>query len=98
MALYTATLTYTDDAEKIAQVRPTHREYLKTLLDSGKLHESGPFTDDSGALIIYEDHGKEPSHRISRFVMARNDLAVWYVGRDFQTERITAVDQLEGKK
>jgi FkbM family methyltransferase len=47
-----------------------------------------------GALIIYEDHGKEPSHRISRFVMARNDLAVWYVGRDFQTERITAVDQL----
>ncbi len=53
MALYTATLTYTDDAEKIAQVRPTHREYLKTLLDSGKLHESGPFTDDSGALIIY---------------------------------------------
>lgn len=53
MALYTATLTYTDDAEKIAQVRPTHREYLKTLLDNGKLHESGPFTDDSGALIIY---------------------------------------------
>jgi uncharacterized protein YciI len=53
MALYTATLSYTDDADKIAQVRPTHREYLKTLVDGGKLHESGPFTDDSGALIIY---------------------------------------------
>jgi uncharacterized protein len=53
MALFTATLTYTDDTEKIAQVRPTHREYLKTLLESGRLHESGPFTDDSGALIIY---------------------------------------------
>ncbi len=53
MALFTATLTYTDDAEKIAQVRPTHREYLQSLLDAGKLHESGPFTDDSGALIIY---------------------------------------------
>ena len=53
MALFTATLTYADDAEKIAQVRPTHRKYLQTLVDSGKLHESGPFIDDSGALIIY---------------------------------------------
>ena len=53
MALFTATLTYTDDNEKIQQVRPTHRKYLQTLVDSGKLHESGPFTDDSGALIIY---------------------------------------------
>lgn len=53
MALYTATLTYTDDKDRIQEVRPIHREYLKTLLDSGKLHESGPFTDDSGALIIY---------------------------------------------
>lgn len=53
MALYTATLTYTDDKDKIAQVRPTHREYLRSLVDSGRLHESGPFTDDSGALIIY---------------------------------------------
>lgn len=53
MALYTAFLTYTDDKDRIAEVRPTHREYLKSLLDSGRLHESGPFTDDSGALIIY---------------------------------------------
>lgn len=53
MALYTAILTYTDDKEKIAQIRPTHREYLRTLVDDGRLHESGPFTDDSGALIIY---------------------------------------------
>lgn len=53
MALFTAFLTYTDDKDRIAEVRPTHREYLKSLLDSGRLHESGPFTDDSGALIIY---------------------------------------------
>ncbi len=53
MALYTATLTYTDDKDKIQEVRPTHRKYLQSLVDSGKLHESGPFTDDSGALIIY---------------------------------------------
>ena len=53
MALYTATLTYTEDKDKIQEVRPTHRQYLQSLVDAGKLHESGPFTDDSGALIIY---------------------------------------------
>lgn len=53
MALFAATLVYVDDAERIAQVRPTHRDYLQSLLDDGKIHESGPFTDDSGALIVY---------------------------------------------
>lgn len=53
MILYAAILTYVDDADRIAEVRPTHREYLRSLLERGKLHESGPFTDDSGALILY---------------------------------------------
>jgi hypothetical protein len=64
MALYTATLKYTDDAEKIGQVRPTHRAYLKTLVDSGKLHESGPFTDDSGALIIYNAESESEAQEL----------------------------------
>ena len=54
MALFAVTLEFTDDSEKRTAVRPTHREYLKTLLDSGKLVESGPFVDDSGALMIYD--------------------------------------------
>lgn len=53
MALFAANLTYTDDADRIAEVRPTHRQYLQSLLDAGKLHESGPYTDDTGALIVY---------------------------------------------
>lgn len=53
MGLFAATLTYVDDAEQIAQVRPTHREYLQALLNEGRIHESGPFADDSGALIVY---------------------------------------------
>lgn len=40
--------------ERIAEVRPAHREYLASLKDAGKLVTSGPFVDDSGALIIYE--------------------------------------------
>lgn len=54
MPLFTAILTYGDDVERRQQVRPTHREYLRELLEQGKLVRSGPFTDDSGALIIYE--------------------------------------------
>jgi uncharacterized protein YciI len=54
MALFAVTIKFTDDAERRQQVRPTHREYLKKLLDAGKLFESGPFVDDSGALIVYD--------------------------------------------
>ncbi len=54
MPLFAVTLTFTDDEERRLRVRPTHREYLKKLLDDGKLHESGPFVDDTGALLIYD--------------------------------------------
>jgi len=54
MALFAVMLKFTDDLERRLQIRPSHREYLKTLLDSGALHESGPFVDDSGALVIYD--------------------------------------------
>ena len=54
MALFAVTLTFTDDTERRLEVRPTHREYLAQLLERGKLHESGPFVDDSGALIVYD--------------------------------------------
>ena len=54
MALFAVTLVFTDDLERRLQVRPSHREYLQTLLENGKLYESGPFVDDSGALLIYD--------------------------------------------
>jgi uncharacterized protein len=39
---------------QIAEIRPGHREYLGKLKEAGKIVASGPFEDDSGALIIYE--------------------------------------------
>lgn len=54
MPLFTAILEYGDDVERRQEVRPTHREYLRSLLEQGKLVRSGPFADDSGSLIIYE--------------------------------------------
>ena len=53
MAKFAVILTFGDEATRLA-VRPRHREYLQRLLAAGKLHESGPWADDSGALIVYE--------------------------------------------
>ena len=49
-----ATVFQYGNQDKIAEVRPRHREYLTSLKEQGKLFASGPFEDDSGALIIYE--------------------------------------------
>jgi uncharacterized protein len=53
MPLFAAILEYSDDVERRLAVRPSHREYLQGLLESGKLHEAGPFTDDTGSIIVY---------------------------------------------
>ena len=53
MAKFAAILEFGEEAARLA-VRPQHRVYLAGLLAAGKLHASGPWSDDSGALIIYE--------------------------------------------
>jgi uncharacterized protein YciI len=51
---FAAIIQYTQYKAMIAEIRPAHRQYLTSLLDSGQLAASGPFTDDSGALINYK--------------------------------------------
>ena len=51
---FAAIIEYSQDKAKIAQIHPSHRQYLASLRERGQLAASGPFTDDSGALIIYE--------------------------------------------
>jgi uncharacterized protein YciI len=51
---FATTISYANKPDIIAEVRPRHREYLTSLKEAGKLWASGPFEDDSGALIIYE--------------------------------------------
>jgi uncharacterized protein YciI len=51
---YAAIIEYTQDREKIQAHRPVHRQYLASLRERGQLAASGPFTDESGALIVYE--------------------------------------------
>ena len=54
MARFAVMLTYGPDTERRLAIRPTRREYLKELVKRGKLHEAGPWTDDCGALLVYE--------------------------------------------
>lgn len=59
-----ATVFRYENKEKIADVRPQHREYLGKLRQDGKIWASGPFTDDSGALIIYEAESEEETKQL----------------------------------
>jgi hypothetical protein len=57
-------IEYAQDKSKIAEIRPTHRQYLASLKAKGQLAASGPFTDDSGALIIYEATSHDEAERL----------------------------------
>jgi hypothetical protein len=61
---FAAIIEYTTDKEKVQSIRPTHRQYLSSLLEQGKLVVSGPFLDDYGALIVYEAASAEEAETI----------------------------------
>ncbi len=54
MARFVVELVFGENEDERIAVRPAHREYLATLVDQGKLLVSGPYTDQSGAVIVYE--------------------------------------------
>jgi uncharacterized protein len=63
---FAAIIEYAQDRDKVQQLRPVHRQYLAGLKERGQLAASGPFTDDSGALIIYEAGSAEEAERLLR--------------------------------
>ena len=54
MGLFVALLEFTEEEALRQRTRAGHREYLRTLLEAGKLVMTGPWLDDTGALLIYE--------------------------------------------
>ena len=64
--LFAALIDYTSDSSKIAAARPVHREYLKGLLDTGRLAVSGPFADDKGGLLVYAAPTVEEAEELLR--------------------------------
>jgi uncharacterized protein YciI len=76
---FAAVIEYSRDKAKIAEVRPVHRQYLTGLHESGRLVAAGPFTDDSGALIVYEAASREEAEAlIANDPFARNGIFVGY--------------------
>lgn len=61
---FAAIIEYIQDKAKIAEIRPIHRQYLASLKEKGQLAASGPFTDDWGALIVYEAATKEEAEAL----------------------------------
>ncbi|WP_409484411.1 YciI family protein [Arsenicicoccus dermatophilus] len=55
MAFYAVRYTYADDP-RLDEVRPTHREFLGSLVERGLLKASGPYvgTTPASALLIFE--------------------------------------------
>jgi uncharacterized protein len=53
MAYFAVELVFVADTERRLAVRPLHRDYLGTLEEKGKLVLSGPWTSDTGALLVY---------------------------------------------
>lgn len=61
---FAAIIEYTEDKLKIQETRSIHRQYLTWLRERGQLAASGPFTDDSGALIVYEAASREDAEKL----------------------------------
>ncbi|MBY0525118.1 MAG: YciI family protein [Gemmataceae bacterium] len=59
-----AIIEYIADKAKIGEIRPAHRQYLTGLKEKGQLVVCGPFTDDSGGLIVYEVASREEAEQI----------------------------------
>lgn len=63
---FAAIIEYLADRETVDRIRPTHRQYLAELLSRGQLAATGPFTDGSGALIVYEANTIEDAEALLR--------------------------------
>jgi uncharacterized protein YciI len=63
---FAAIIEYLPDRSRVQAVRPEHRTYLNGLRQQGQLVVAGPFTDDTGALIVYEAAGAEQAEQLLR--------------------------------
>jgi uncharacterized protein YciI len=52
MAIFAVTYSYSASEAELAEIRPTHREFFKALLEQHTLLASGPMVDRPGALLI----------------------------------------------
>ncbi|MBM0233945.1 hypothetical protein JNW91_20070 [Micromonospora sp. STR1_7] len=51
--MFIVELSFGDEPDRLA-ARPAHRERLQALHQEGRLVMAGPFSDDSGALLVFD--------------------------------------------
>jgi uncharacterized protein YciI len=56
--MFAVQLSFSDDSARLA-LRPAHRERLAGLAADGQLLAAGPWSDDSGALLVFAVGGRE---------------------------------------
>jgi uncharacterized protein YciI len=56
--MYAVQLRFSDDPARF-EGRPGHRERLKALAADGRLLAAGPWSDDSGALLVFLVKGRD---------------------------------------
>lgn len=59
MAIFAAQYFYEGDPGKMAEIRPTHVDFLASLHEEGLLRVSGPTDGGSSALLIFDAESKE---------------------------------------
>jgi uncharacterized protein YciI len=57
MALYLVEIRYVQ--EKLAEVRPRHREFLAGLAELGTVAVAGPLADGTGGVVLYQADNRE---------------------------------------
>jgi uncharacterized protein len=57
-AMYAVELAFSDDTARLS-LRPAHRERLAALAADGRLLAAGPWSDDSGALLVFLVDGRD---------------------------------------
>ena len=83
---FAAVIEYIQDRAKIQELRPTHRQYLTSLLQKGQLAAAGPFLDDFGALIVYEANSRDEAEQFLKAdPFNQNGIFVSWVIRPWNT-------------
>ena len=53
MPVFAVTYLYSATPEQLNEIRPIHRQWLASLLETGQLLASGPMVDNPEALLIF---------------------------------------------
>ncbi|SES27816.1 YciI family protein [Actinokineospora terrae] len=52
MTWFTVDTRYADDADRLAAARPAHRDYLRPMVESGRVLAAGPWADGTGGFVV----------------------------------------------